>query len=395
MWQYPWRYKESIAIIGGIILVGFLLQVTVGQFPFSLLHFPVNIIIGGCIIGCLLLFSTQRKSSFYRWFSGVPFSVTLIGAVLILGVIMGLTPNQQITTSWSFVLVYTLLLLSLGSLIIRRLIAFRFQDYAFYLNHIGLWLLLFSAGLGAADIKRYVMHIREGEVEWRVYSENKDVLELPIAIQLNDFQMEEYPPKLVVINRTTGATQPENKPAYLHLDGTAPTNHIRFSKWNIQLEDYIHEAIRNSDSTYHEVRMPGASPAARIKVTNIENKEENEGWVCVGNISQLYMTFNLDSTYCVVMTQPEPRRFVSDVNVFTEDGKETHALLEVNKPHKIGNWMLYQFGYDNDAGKLSTYSSIELVYDPWLIPAYCGIILLAFGSVCMLWIGNRKKRRTK
>lgn len=99
--------------------------------------------------------------------------------------------------------------------------------------------------------------------------------------------MEEYPPKLVVINRETGATQPENKPEYLHLDDTAPTIQIHFSKWDIQLEDYIHEAIRDSDSTYHEVHMPGTSPAARIKVRNRENNLEKEGWACVPESFQL------------------------------------------------------------------------------------------------------------
>ena len=41
-----------------------------------------------------------------------------------------------------------------------------------------------------------------------------DVLELPVAIKLNDFYMEEYPPKLVVIDRNAGEVQPETKPAF-------------------------------------------------------------------------------------------------------------------------------------------------------------------------------------
>ncbi|MCC8173227.1 MAG: hypothetical protein LIO65_02185 [Odoribacter sp.] len=100
-------------------------------------------------------------------------AVTLISALVILGIIMGLTPQYisthhshpvpqnlasklgftQMTTSWSFIFIYLLTLLSLGILIVRRLIAFRKKDYAFYLNHIGLWIILFTAGLGSADIK--------------------------------------------------------------------------------------------------------------------------------------------------------------------------------------------------------------------------------------------------
>jgi hypothetical protein len=118
-----------------------------------------------------------------------------------------------------------------------------------------------------------------------------------------------------------------------------------------------------------------------------------KGWVCGGNMSQLYMTLGLDSQYCVVMTQPEPKRFLSDIKVFMEDGNEMETILEVNKPLRIGSWTIYQYGYDNQAGRMSTYSSMELVYDPWLYPVYVGIALLAIGSVCLLWSGNRNKKK--
>jgi cytochrome c biogenesis protein ResB len=221
-------------------------------------------------------------------------AVTLIGTLVILSIIMGLTPQVQsdditdnlfsrlgftrMTSAWIFVLIYFLTLLSLGALIIRRLFSFCIKDYAFYLNHIGLWILLFAAGMGAPDIKNFVVYVHEGETEWQQ----------GIGIKLNDFHMEMYP--------------------------------------------------ATSD-----------------------------------------------------MARPEPKRFVSDIDVFSEGGKQAHALLEVNKPFKFGNWMLYQYGYDTDAGNMSAYSIIKLVYDPWVIPVYTGFVLLACGSVCMLWIGNKRK----
>lgn len=408
MWQFPWQYKESIAFVAGLIIVGFVLQLTVGRFNFSLFQYPVNLMVGLGIIIMLIVFSFFRKNVFYQWFSGIPFSVCLIGGLLLLGIVMGLTPQlvkvsphehdiftvlgfRQVTSSWSFVLIYLLTLLSLGALVIRRLLSFKLKDYAFYFNHIGLWVLLFSAGMGTADIRRYVMHVREGEVEWRVYSENKDVLELPIAIQLNDFDMEEYAPKLTIINRESGEAQPKSKPDYYQIDEKRPEGTL--NGWDIKLEQYIQQAIRNSDSTYQAVPMPGSSPAAKITAKNRLTGDIRQGWVCAGNMAQLYMTLPIDSQYCVVMTQPEPKKFISDIDVFMEEGSETHAILEVNKPLRIGNWTIYQYGYDNDAGKMSTYSSIELVYDPWLYFVYGGIILLAIGSICLLWSGNKKKKK--
>lgn len=387
------------------MIVGLLLQWQVGAFPFALLRWPVNIATSGLMIVVLLLSATKRTSAFYRWFSGVPMAVTLTGIFVVLGIVMGLTPQvvaepelahwtdrlglTQMTSSWYFVLIYFMILLSLGALIIRRLVDFRIRSYAFYLNHIGLWLLLFTAGMGTADIKRYVMYIQEGETEWRVYNDRKDVLELPIAIRLNDFHMEEYPPKLTIIDRNTGLIQPEEKPVYFSLDDTEQTGEI--NGWTVTVKSYIHEAVRNSDSTYHEVHMPGASPAALIEMYHPQKEIRKEGWVCAGNISQLYKVLNLDEQYCAALTRSEPKRFVSDIDVFMKDGREGHTLLEVNKPYKLEHWMLYQYGYDNEAGKLSTYSSIELVYDPWIVPVYIGILLLAGGSICMLWSGRKRK----
>lgn len=415
MWQFPWRYSESIAFVAGFVIIGFILQWIVGNFDYLLLQEPVSLIFGGVIIVLLVLFSFARKSAFYQWFSGVPFSVTLIAALLLIGLVMGLTPQvvrlhphdhsilsrlgfRQVTSSWPFVITYFLTLLSLGSLIVRRLIAFRKEDYAFYFNHIGLWILLFAAGFGAADIRRYVMHVREGEVEWRVYNdENQVVLELPIAIQLNDFDMEEYNPPLMIIDRETGKTQPEGKPDIYQIDEKRPNG--KLMDWDIELQEYIHLAVRNSDSTYQEVHMPGASPAALITATNSRTGEMKEGWISGGNMAQLYMTLPLDSQYTLVMDKAAPKRFMSDIKVFLkkdEKGDEVEdidAVLEVNKPLRIGSWTIYQYGYDNDAGKMSTYSSMELVYDPWLYPAYAGIALLAIGSVCLLWSGNKKRRK--
>ena len=110
-------------------------------------------------------------------------------------------------------------------------------------------------------------------------------------------------------------------------------------------------------------------------------------------MSQLYMTLPLDSQYCVVMTQAEPKRFMSDVTVITEHEDDVNAQIEVNKPLKVGDWMIYQYGYNTQAGKASTYSSFELVYDPWLWSVYIGIILFAMGSVCLLWSGNKKTKK--
>lgn len=406
MWQFPWKYKESIAIVGGIILIGFLIQYFTGLFDFYMLQWPVNGVLGLGILLFVFIGGLQSNNKFFNWMSGVPLSVTLIATLLLLSIIMGLTPQgsgpfsydsdifsklgfRQMTSSYPFIFVYFLLLLSLGVLIVRRLKTFRLRDYPFYLNHIGLWILLFASGLGAADMKRYVMYVQEGDTEWRVYNQKGDILDLPFSIRLNDFIMEEYPPQLIMIDRETGDVLSNGKPEQIQLDVKPVRGRLR--EWNIEVKEYIHEAVRSSDSTYLAISMPGSTPAVEVKAIHQSSGEIREGWVCGGNTAQLFKVLPLSDKLSLSMTRPDPKRFISDINVFTPDGKERHLLLEVNKPYKIGNWMIYQSGYDSDAGKMSSYSSIELVYDPWIIPVYIGILFFAMGSFCMLWMGNRKK----
>ena len=132
IWQQPWRYRESIAIVLGFIAVGFTLQLAIGNFNFQLLHSPVNLILGGTILLLSAVSVNLRHRAFFRWFSSVPMSVTLIITLAILGIIMGLTPQvvngsdslndlpsrlgfTRMISSWPFVFVYLLTPTFVGS----------------------------------------------------------------------------------------------------------------------------------------------------------------------------------------------------------------------------------------------------------------------------------------
>lgn len=421
MWQFPWQYKESIAFVLGILLVGALLQLSLGSFNFYLLHFPNNVIVGGVLIFLIGILSFFQKNPIVNWLMGVPLSVCLISGLLVMTIIMGLIPQfasvntdlhihwehtsfsdivdftftklglKQITTSWSFVLIYAFTLLALGLVIAKRLHNFKWKDYGFYLNHFGLWLFFFAAGLGSADMLRYVMYVEEGETEWRVYDRQQNVLELDIAIELHDFVMEEYAPKLAVIDKYTGNVQPINRPAYYQIDERNPKTQL--ADWDIELEEYIHEAVRKTDTSFQAIPMTGSMPAARIKVTNSKNQQERAGWVTCGSVDQYVMPLDLDSTMAIVMTKPEAKRFASNVTIMTKDKDPVRTTLEVNSPYKLGGWMIYQYDYDHELGKASRMSGFELVYDPWLNVVYLGILLIALGSICMLWLGNKNKKK--
>ena len=89
-----------------------------------------------------------------------------------------------------------------------------------------------------------------------------------------------------------------------------------------------------------------------------------------------------------------PKRFASDVVVTGKSGKETSAVIEVNKPLKVDGWKMYQYGYDEEAGTESKISVLELVRDPWLAFVYSGIFMMLSGAFLMIFTGFNRKEET-
>lgn len=79
-----------------------------------------------------------------------------------------------------------------------------------------------------------------------------------------------------------------------------------------------------------------------------------------------------------------PKRFASNISVYTEDGKVVHGTVEVNKPIKVAGWKIYQYDYDARRGSNSPYSVFLLVKDPWLPAVYTGIFMMLSGALCLM-----------
>ena len=45
MWSKPWSYKEGLVIGAGLLVIGLLLQMTVGAINWNLFAYPVNVIV--------------------------------------------------------------------------------------------------------------------------------------------------------------------------------------------------------------------------------------------------------------------------------------------------------------------------------------------------------------
>src|SRR5699024_2600391 len=100
------------------------------------------------------------------------------------------------------------------------------RDIGFYLNHLGLFIALLGGILGSADMERLTMTIQKGQVEWRGSLQTGEIKELPLAIQLDTFMIEEYEPKLVIIENETGKMLPASRPESYMFEGVGKTTQL-------------------------------------------------------------------------------------------------------------------------------------------------------------------------
>lgn len=409
MWQNPWRYKEGFALCGGLFLIGTLWQLTIGKCTLSFLAWPVNIYAGaGYVLALTCIYLFFGKTSFVRWMSSYPAAVSALVSVMGLTVIMGLIRQlpgsaavegieswlgfSQMLSACSFVLLFFWLTTLLGVTIIRRVHHVRWRDLPFLFNHLGLFLALTGAVLGSADMQRLRMTTQKGKAEWRALNEQKEILELPLAIELHDFTIDEYPPKLMLIDNESGKVLPETQPVNLLLEDDLSEG--RLLDWQITLSERL--PLAASVATEDTVRFVGfqslgATYAVYVKAMNAKTKEHREGWVSCGSFMFPYKALRLSPQVSLIMPDREPKRFASAVSVYTEGGKHEEATIEVNRPYEIEGWKIYQLSYDEEKGRWSDISVFELVRDPWLPVVYTGIWMMIAGAICMFALTHKRK----
>ena len=105
------------------------------------------------------------------------------------------------------------------------------------------------------------------------------------------------------------------------------------------------------------------------------------------------MPFSIELKQFIMETYDDgsPKRFASEIEIQSEGGKRTQATVDVNKPAEADGWKIYQYGYDTQMGPMSSFSTLELVSDPWLPLVYTGIYMLLAGAAGMFLQGGRKR----
>jgi len=361
----------ELIFILAVTIAGFALQFVTGTLDFSIFAWPVNIVLAVLLLALVFV----KPDSVAGRFGSGKVSVILLVSITLMSVYMGLVPGNDVKHSWPFAFIYLMIMANLSLTIGRRFRSFKLiRDYSFMLNHFGLFILLVAAGPGSADMQRYFMRVSEGQTEWRGEREGSQTPEeLPLAIALKDFSMEEYSPRIALIDKATGETQPSGKPSLVEsIEGSEGV----ISEWAVVVDTFDYR--------------PRMAPRAFITATRKADNSVTSGWVSCGNHFQPFSVLDVSERLCLAMTFPEPKKFTSDVVVYTKSGIEKKGLVEVNKPLTAGSWKVYQYSYDTRAGRDSEISVFELVYDPWIKLVYTGIILVMLGSLTLFWKGGKK-----
>ena len=408
MFNEVWKMKEGFVFGAGLILVGLALQFSVGPIHWSDFAFPINLIFLIVFLLILVLaYWLRRRVRLFSFLLTAEAAVPTLIYAAALTVVMGLTRQvsaheraidpiglTQMLSFWPFVLVYLLLATIVGLITLRQILHFRLRELPSLLSHVGLFLVIVTATLGSADMERVKLTATTDMPEWRATHE-QGFVELPLAIQLEKFTIDEYPPKLLIINSQTGKSVPAKNPEIALIDKHFREGNIL--KWRIRVLKNLPLAapVVTSDTTkYVEWQSSGAVTllveAQRMKDGRAVGPP-TVGWVTCGSYLFPFQELKLTKQLSLVMARREPERYASRIHVYTESQKNIVATVEVNKPVSVDGWRIYQLSYDEAMGRWSETSTFELVKDPWLPAVYVGIYMLLAGAI-LTFIVSQKRR---
>ena len=405
VWATPWSYRESFIIGFSLVFTGFFIEyITASKSGFALM-FPDNIIFGIVYtVLLLLIYIFLQNRALVKWLLSVPAAISLFVILIVLVMVMGIIPQDlnyggklirslglnKISSNWAFLFIILVFLTSLGLVTIKRIsnilnkkLDFNVKNISFVLSHFGLWFTVLVAFLGAGDIQIVRIKLDKQQPYNVAFDLNNNEFLLDFYIHLKEFKVEEYPPKLAIVDNKSGEVIHNNGKNLFEINDSLE---YQFNDLNIKVEDYIYTSAPIGKK-YAPVYQPGSLPSAKVSVSG--DSINKAGWISCGNFMYQYQSLKINDDYSLLMTIPEVKHFESIVDLYSKEGVETDVSIEVNNLYDYKGYKIYQVDYDEGKGRWSTYSTLELVKDPWLPFVYTGLGVLIFCSVILLLYGKQ------
>ncbi len=398
--KHPFGYREGFIIALLFLLAGFIIELIIKK-PVGLPGWPVNLIILLVFLGYLLLVQLFIKHRLIKWLSTPKAAISSISIFTILVLLMGFIPQNNnnssalvhslgldhITRSWGYFFVSIYLMVILGLTTIRRISSFSIKNFAFFLNHGGLWLVIATASLGSADLWRLSLPIEEGEVSFTVYDQQNNAYQLPFAVKLVDFDIEVYPPRIGMMKNSDGRLAKEKDENLIEV---VEGNEGILKKYEIHIVRYIEDAMF-TENGYEASDEKGAAPATLVAAIDPSKNDTIFGWVSCGSYAIKSRFLPVSEKYSIAMLTPTADKYSSVLWFYKDMQDYEEVKIEVNKPYSYQGWEIYQVGYDEQMGKWSNLSVLEFVKDPWIVFVYIGIFMILLGSLYLVWMGRSTK----
>jgi len=407
LFAQPWKYGEGFVLAGLLTTIGFSLEAFWGPSGLSQIAFPHNIYVGIFFLffvgSASLMF---RKHPLVRWFGTVHAALTSIANFTFLVFVMAMFPQEntafgdmgtvapffkaigatRMTENWAFLFGLLYFMLCLAFVAFKRTVPFKAKNIGFIITHFGLLITFFASALGSADLKRLIMEVEEGgQINWHAH-DMQMVYELPIGVELIDFKVDEFLPKISIVDvHAMKLVLQEGSALPMAKTGLK----AELLDWQLEVVEFHPEAKRDSLGNFVPTDEYGNAPAAYVRAYHAGRADAREGWISCGSIQEDPQALRLDFDHSLLLLTPEPEKFSSEVVLYGFDGSSTRETVEVNWPVELFGWKIYQLSYDADMGKWSRSSVLEFVRDPWQPVVYFGLFLVLAGAIEMFWLGQR------
>lgn len=396
-----WSFREGAFFSIALVATGFVVESTRwGAQDVLRPSWPVNIIVlflfsANIVIAGLVL----RDKPVIKWLGGIPLGLCLIIAMAILSFFGGVLPQgagvgalwtqklglNSVFSSWPFALTVFFFLVNLGLSLVWKTVPFKSSNLQFILFHGGFWIALACGLVGSADLQRVAIPLYEGRSTQSAYDPaTKTTVDLPFALYLHDFEMEEYEPRLMLYDSDSGVFE-------INKSGTSGEivegAVVSWSEVSVEVKTFLPHAIADGKGIPAPTNTDRGVPYAFLSGTH--DGKPFSGWVSTGSPFERTVELKVgDRT--LLLLPGSPKTYRSKVTIRSDETDEVWSeVLEVNKPVSIKGWKLYQASYDEKAGRWSRLSIVEGVRDPWLPVVYVGFFMILAGNTLFFWRGIR------
>lgn len=182
--------KTLAYILVPVLLLAAGLQIALGNPDIRTFAFPVNVAILCVLAGGLFVLNRERGNS--RWVAALASGragAVLAGAAALCSLPIAFAPERMWQQSWVFLAVLLLLMANLFLAVLRYRGRFRVR---FYLNHVGLLVLIASLAFGAADMERMRAAVNIGESIDTAYTADGMPRALGYTLRVDTFEATFY-----------------------------------------------------------------------------------------------------------------------------------------------------------------------------------------------------------